>query len=73
MGLNRKLPTGDSIGAWSYGTPCFVGIALGIKNKNGDYVNVVNAEGVKCSDGIINRLVIKKSLLEKKGWVIIEE
>ena len=73
MALNKKLLTGTCIRSWNYDTPNCVGQALGIKNENGDYVNVINSESVICSEGTVNRVVINKSLLEKKGWVIVEE
>ena len=73
MVLQKKLASGANIRTWNYNEENYVGQAMGIKNDNGTYESVINVESAVCSEGTVNRVVIKKSLLEKMGWTIIEE
>lgn len=71
--INKKLETGTCLRAWNYETGATVGQTIGIKNSNGDYEAVIHVESVRCDDEIKDRIVIKKSSLEKLGFIIIEE
>ncbi len=71
--LNKKLKTGTCLRAWNYEEANFAGQAIGVKNSNGDYKSVVNIESANCLEGTVNRIVIKKTELEKMGFVIVEE
>lgn len=69
----KTLKTGTKIRVWDYENENHSGHAIGIKDVNGDFPVVINAESVNCAQGTVNRVVIKKSILEKLGWVIVEE
>lgn len=73
MSLNKKLATGTKVSAWNYEDGNHVGQALAVKNRNGDYVSVINIESVNCAQGLVDRVVIKKSALKEAGFLIIEE
>ena len=74
MALSKKLSTGTVIKAWNYDKMTTVGQTIGVKNgSTGDFEALVHVESVKCSEGVVNRLVIKKTTAEKLGWIIVEE
>ncbi len=69
----KRLATGKVVGAWSYESPNYAGITVGVKNSNGDLQPVIHAESVRCADGLVDRVVIHKSELKKLGFLIVEE
>ena len=73
MALGKKLKTGTCLQTWNYDDGVTSGQTIGIKNENGDYTPVAHIESVRCAEGLVNRLVLKKSFLKEKGFVIIEE
>ncbi|ADL36160.1 hypothetical protein bpr_II223 (plasmid) [Butyrivibrio proteoclasticus B316] len=73
MALSKKLATGTCIRAWNYDLGNCIGQAIAVKNNNADYPAMVSVESVKCAQGTINRVVIKKSELEKMGFIVVEE
>ena len=72
MALNKKLETGLCTRAWAYENETVQGISVGIKG-DGYYEAVFHIESVKCAEGLVNRVVIKKDFLKEKGIIIIEE
>lgn len=73
MALAKTLDTGSKIRTWNYDDSNTKGQTVSIKNSNGDYEPIIHIESVKCSEGIVDRVVIKKSVLEKAGWLIVED
>ena len=74
MVLQKKLKTGTVIKAWNYDEVTTTGQTVAAKNGfTGDFESLIYAESVKCSDGIINRLVIKRSVAQRLGWIVVEE
>ncbi len=69
----KRLATGKVVGAWSYESPNYAGITVGVKNSNGDLQPVIHAESVRCADGLVDRVVILKAELRKLGFVIVED
>ena len=74
MSLQKRLKTGTVIKAWNYDEVTTTGQTVAAKNgSTGDFEALIHAESVKCSEGIINRLVIKKSVAKRLGWIVVEE
>lgn len=73
MALSKKLETGTCLRTWNYDDGVTSGQTIGIKNEYGDYKPIAHIESVRCAEGLVNRVVIKKSFLKEKGFVIIEE
>ncbi len=74
MSLQKRLRTGAVIKTWNYDEVTTTGQTVAVKNgSTGDYEALVHVEGVKCAEGIVNRLVIKKTTAEKLGWIVVEE
>lgn len=74
MTLKKKLDTGTVIAAYNHEEGNTVGQTISAKNgSTGCYEPLVHIESVKCAEGTMNRLVIKRSTAEKLGWLIIEE
>ncbi len=74
MLLQKKLKTGTVIKAWNYDEGNTAGQTVAAKNgSTGDFEALVHVESVECSEGIVNRLVIKKNAAEKLGWTVVEE
>ena len=73
MTLSKKLETDSIIKTWNYNEGNTIGQTVGVKNTNGDYDSILHIESVKCSEGVKNRVVIKRSVLEKLDWIIVEE
>jgi len=74
MALNKKLETGTVIKAWNYDGVTTTGMSVAAKNGNtGGFDALLHVESVKCAEGVVNRLVIKRATVEKLGWTITEE
>ena len=74
VNLRKKLTTGTVIGAWSYDDEVHTGQSIGVKDtETGIYNALVQVESVKCIEGLVDRIVINKSLLKQFGFVIVEE
>jgi hypothetical protein len=74
MALSKKLETGTVIKAWNYDEGNTVGMSVAAKNGNTGVLDaLLHIESVKCAEGVVNRLVIKRETAEKLGWTIIEE
>ena len=74
MALSKKLATGTVIRSWIYDDEATTGQTVAIKNgSTGDYDPAIHIESVKCAQGDKNRIVIKRSVLEKLGFLIVEE
>lgn len=74
MALNITLETGAKVKTWNYDTGTMLGQSLAVKNNStGEYEPLVHVESVKCAEGIKNRLIVKKTIAEKHGFIIIEE
>ncbi len=73
--LQKKLKTGTIIKAWNYEEGTTTGQTVAAKNgSTGGFEPLIHAESVKCSEGIVNRLIIKKSVAKRLGWdVIVDE
>lgn len=75
--MKKRFLTGAAVSAWTYEKETYEGVSVGIENRStGGYDVFVNIECVKCAEGAVNRIVIKKSVLEKlknADWVVIEE
>ncbi len=71
MVLNKKLKTGTCVKTWNYDEPNFAGQAISVKNSNGDYNPVVYIESANCIEGTVDRVCVKKSLLESMGITVI--
>ena len=72
--LKRFFRTGTVIKAWNYDEVTTTGQTIAVKNgSTGDYEALVHVEGVKCAEGIVNRIVIKKTTAKKLGWIVVEE
>ena len=72
-GIAKKLSTGATLRAWNFEESNAAGQTMAIKNSNGDFEPFLHAEAVNCAQGTCNRVVFKKSVLEKLGWIVIEE
>jgi hypothetical protein len=71
--LKAKLKTGTTIGAATYDHITTKGIVVGTENSStGNFDTLVQVESVKCADGIVNRIVLKKELAKQLGWTILE-
>ena len=76
MALGKKLDTGTVLMSWNYETRdgSSMGQEISVRDKNtGGYQVLIDIGSRKTEKGVENRLVIKKSLAEKLGWVVIEE
>lgn len=74
MALSKKLATGTVIKTWNYDEITTTGQTIAAKNgSTGDFEALIHVESAKCSEGIINRLVIRKTAAEKLGWTVVEE
>jgi hypothetical protein len=75
MGLKKKLPTNDTLEAWTYETGNFTGISVGVFDRmTGNSKSVVSVESVDDECGFVNRIVINKAKAEKYGFeVVIDE
>ncbi len=74
MALSKKLKTGTIIRTWNFDEVTTSGQTISVKNKaSGNYNPLIHIESVKCAEGIKDRIVIKKSVAEEFGFVVIEE
>ncbi len=74
MALSKKLATGTVVKAWNYDEVTTTGMTIAEKNgSTGNFDALIHVESVKCAEGIINRLVIKRDAANKLGWTIVEE
>ena len=69
--LHKKLETGTIVGAWNYDEGNTQGEAIGVKNKNGNLKSIFNIESVRCLEGVVNRVVLKKAELEALGFIVL--
>lgn len=74
MELSKRLNSGAAIRTWNFGNneDNVMGQTVGVKNANGDYEPILHIESMKCEEGVKNRVVIKKNVLEKLDWTIVE-
>lgn len=71
--LSKKLATGAVIQAFNFNDVNQVGQGISIKNgSTGDSDLLVRVESVRCAEGIVNRVCIKKSAMKQHGFIIIE-
>ncbi len=73
MALEKTLETNSKVKSWNFDAFNTKGQRIGLKNSNGDYEPIITVESVKCSEGIVDRIVINKTLLREAGFTIIEE
>ena len=74
MGIKKKLQTGNTIEAWTYESPNYVGISVGVFDKmHNNSKAMLSIESVNCEEGTVNRIVINKEKAEKYGFRIIFE
>lgn len=73
MALQKKLATGTKLRTYNYDDPTYVGQTVSVENDNGDYTSIIHIESAVCNEGVVDRVVIKKSVLKELGFVIIEE
>lgn len=74
MALSKKLKTGTTIRTWNFDEGNTCGQTIAVKNgSTGNYDPLFHIESVKCAEGIKNRIVFKRSLAEKEGFIIIRE
>ena len=72
--MDKKLSTGKILTAWNYDVGDREGQAIGVRNgKTGGANILLLIESVCCAEGKKNRIIIKKSVAEKHGFLIIEE
>ena len=64
-----------SVTLWKYDTDYTIGCSIGVENPllPGYYDSFIDIERVKTKHGIVNRVVIRKDFMEKRGWTIVEE
>ena len=72
-GIAKKLITGATIRAMNFDMSNTQGQTLTIRDSNGDDVPVIHVEAVNCAEGIVNRIVFKKSEAARLGFLVIEE
>lgn len=70
-GILKKLRTGTMLRTFNFDESNANGQMVTIRNNNGDYQNVVCIESVNCAQGTIDRIQIKKSVLESLGFTVI--
>jgi len=72
--LIKKLPTGTVLNSWNYDTGNREGQAVAVKNGyTGGYDILLEIESVLFSEGKKNRIILKKSIAEKHGFLIVED
>lgn len=70
-GIAKRLSTGTLIKAWNFDESNCQGQTVAVKNSNGDYQPVIHIESRNCAQGTVDRVEIKKSVLEELGFTVI--
>ena len=77
MAIAKKLESGTCIKTWNFEDDTFMGQTVAIKDDEMCYTPIVHVESVKCMEDdkpvVKNRIVIKKSILERYDFDIVEE